>query len=51
MRCPQPFPFPTIPRTSEVPRPKPAAPHPTMQATAYNLFLQDKIQTSDHQSR
>ncbi len=51
---PQPFPFPTIPRTSEVPRPKPAAPLPTMQAvnsTAYNPFLQDKIQTSDHQSR
>lgn len=51
---PQPFPFPTIPRTSEVPRPKPAAPLPTMQAvnsSAYNPFLQDKIQTSDHQSR
>ncbi|XP_058652445.1 uncharacterized protein rab11fip5a isoform X3 [Onychostoma macrolepis] len=50
---PQPFPFPTVPRTSEVPRPKPAAPLPTMQAvnsTAYNPFLQDKIQTSDHQS-
>ncbi|XP_043111033.1 uncharacterized protein rab11fip5a isoform X2 [Puntigrus tetrazona] len=45
------FPFPTIPRSSEVPRPGSAA--PTMQAmnsTAYNPFLQDKTQTSDHQS-
>ncbi|XP_016401041.1 uncharacterized protein rab11fip5a isoform X4 [Sinocyclocheilus rhinocerous] len=50
---PQLFPFPTIPRTSEVPRPEPAAPLPTMQAvnsTAYNPFLQDKTPTSDHQS-
>uniref|UniRef100_A0A8C1RXN2 RAB11 family interacting protein 5a (class I) n=1 Tax=Cyprinus carpio TaxID=7962 RepID=A0A8C1RXN2_CYPCA len=50
---PQLFPFSTIPRTSEVPRPKPAAPLPTMQAvnsTAFNPFLQDKTQTSDHQS-
>ncbi|XP_059422350.1 uncharacterized protein rab11fip5a isoform X3 [Carassius carassius] len=47
---PQVFPFPTIPRTSEVPRP---APLPTMQAvnsTAFNPFLQAKTQTSDHQS-
>uniref|UniRef100_A0A9J8AFG5 RAB11 family interacting protein 5a (class I) n=1 Tax=Cyprinus carpio carpio TaxID=630221 RepID=A0A9J8AFG5_CYPCA len=53
---PQLFPFPTIPPTSveSLPRPELAAPLPAMQpvnSTAYNRFLQDKTQTSDHQSR
>ncbi|XP_016329395.1 uncharacterized protein LOC107678584 isoform X2 [Sinocyclocheilus anshuiensis] len=52
---PQLFPFPTIPPTTveSLPHPEPAAPLPTMQpvnSTAYNPFLQDKTQTSDHQS-
>ncbi|XP_050982153.1 uncharacterized protein rab11fip5a isoform X1 [Labeo rohita] len=49
---PQLFPF-TPTTVNSLPRPKPAANLPTMQAvnsTAYNPFLQDKTQTSDHPS-
>ncbi|KAK2896546.1 hypothetical protein Q8A67_011034 [Cirrhinus molitorella] len=54
---PQLFPFPSFTPTTvdslARPRPKPASTLPIMQAvnsTAYNPFLQDKTQTSDHQS-
>ncbi|XP_026134611.1 uncharacterized protein rab11fip5a isoform X1 [Carassius auratus] len=52
---PQLFPFPTIPPTSmeSLPCPESAAPLPAVQpvnSTAYNLFLQDRTQTSGHQS-
>ncbi len=47
---PQPFPFPQFPYLRGATS-KTCCSLPTMQATAYNLFLQDKIQTSDHQSR